>query len=186
MKMKPEHADRWRELLCSRDLTLRSQLIVAKRCARHLGAVLEWEMRGNSVEQVASEKSAKFTSVSLRNVQKKGKRSARFSTVRRQTVPALKQALAEIGKWLYANDVQLTELNGIEGVCDLLEVNPVHRGEVSANASCEDRAIQAVAFDCGNESSAASLSGKRPAECKEGPLFSALYELAKRGGVVEA
>ena len=186
MKLKPEYAERLRQLLYSPDLTLRSRLIVAKRYARHLGAVLEGEISGIFVSQPDRTDAFSFTAARRKKKRSGTRRSARSRAVHREKVLALRQSLADIGKWLCLNDVELTRLNGIEGICDLLEVNPMHRGEVKANASCEDRAIQAVAFDCANESSAASLSGKRPAECKEGPLFSALYELAKRGGVVEA
>ena len=66
---------------------------------------------------------------------------------------------------------------GFEGICELLEVNPVHRAEVVQYASDVDRAIFAVAFESGLEESASRQSGRHPADWKDGQLYQAFWEM---------
>ena len=62
-------------------------------------------------------------------------------------------------------------------ICELLEVNPVHRAEVVQYAGDMDRAIFAVAFESGLEESARRQSGRHPADWKDGPLYQAFWEM---------
>ena len=90
-----------------------------------------------------------------------------------------KTTLLEIGIWLYRNEELLTEQYGFEGICDVLEVNPVHRSEVMGLAKNTGRGVSVVAFISALEDSACSQSGKRPIEWKDGPLYHALREKTK-------
>ena len=87
-----------------------------------------------------------------------------------------------VGQWLFENDALLTTMYGLDGICELLEVNPVHRAEVVQYAGDMDRAIFAVAFESGLEESASSQSGRRPADWKDGPLYQAFLEMRKKMG----
>jgi hypothetical protein len=90
---------------------------------------------------------------------------------------SIKSRLIDIGIWLYQNDEALTARYGFNGICDLLEVNPVHRAEVIEYAEDMGRAVSAIAFISGYEESASQQSGKRPADSKEGPLFFVFLEM---------
>lgn len=93
--------------------------------------------------------------------------------------------LLEIGIWVDRNEELLTEQYGLEGICDVLEVNPVHRAEVIEGAMDRRRSISAIAFISALEDSASVQSGRHPAECKDGPLYQALREKMKQGHTVE-
>ena len=82
-----------------------------------------------------------------------------------------------VGQWLLENDALLTTMYGFEGICELLEVNPVHRPEVIQCAGDVDRAIFAVAFESGLEESASRQSGRHPADWKDGPLYQVFWEM---------
>ena len=74
----------------------------------------------------------------------------------------------------------MTAQYGFAGLCDVLEVNGVHRTEVIEGAKDVRRGISAIAFICALEDSASVQSGRHPAECKDGPLYQALWETVKQ------
>ena len=82
-----------------------------------------------------------------------------------------------VGQWLLENDALLTTMYGFEGICELLEVSPMHRPEVIQYAGDMRRAIFAVAFESGLEESASRQSGRHPADWKDGPLYQAFWEM---------
>lgn len=102
---------------------------------------------------------------------------------RRQGSSSHKSALINIRIWVCQNDQRLTEGYGVGGICDLLGVNGVHRGELMEQRDVIGRAISVVAYTFAVEDSAMSLSGKRPAELKGGPLYQALWERSKQAQV---
>ena len=94
--------------------------------------------------------------------------------------PLHRKTLFDIGTWLCQNDEALTAQYGFSGLCDVLEVNPVHRAQVIEEAKDVRRGISAIAFICALEDSASVQSGKHPPECKDGPLYQALWETVKQ------
>ena len=169
MQMKPEHAKRLIELSKLQHLSLRSRLIVARRVARYIcnakpsSSYADWESKKNH-------RRAMLTKCELAWIMKKRNNALEF---RRRT-------LLEIGTWLHDNEELLTERYGLGRICDVLEVNPVHRSEVMTLAKSTRRGISVVAFVSTLEDSACSQSGKRPIEWKDGPLYHAIRENMKQ------
>ena len=98
--------------------------------------------------------------------------------------PLHRKTLFAIGTWLCQNEEALTEQYGFDGLCDVLEVNEVHRAQVIEGAKDVRRGISAIAFICALEDSVSVQSGRHPAECKDGPLYQALRETVKQGHTV--
>ena len=98
---------------------------------------------------------------------------------RNDTLEFYRKTLLEIGSWLHSNEELLTEQYGLKGICDVLEVNPVHRSEVMGSAKNTERGVSVVAFIAALEDSACMQSGKHPIEWKDGPLYQALREKMK-------
>ena len=98
----------------------------------------------------------------------------------RDAYPLHRKTLAHIGTWLCQNEEALTAQYGFEGLCEVLEVNPVHRTQVIEGAKDVRQGISAIAFICALEDSASVQSGRHPAECKDGPLYQALWETVKQ------
>ncbi|WP_395599584.1 hypothetical protein AB4P95_20270 [Pseudomonas sp. A1437] len=173
MQMKPEHSLRLNQLLDLPHLTMRSQLILARRLARN--AHTERNLtRAFFREEVAKAKAGlPFTKDRL----------AKVKAVRDEARESYRAGLMEIGSWLYENDAALTKQYGFDGICDLLEVNPVHRADVVKYADDMGRAISAIAFVSGLEESASQQSGRRPADSKEGPLFFVFLEMMMKAMV---
>ena len=73
----------------------------------------------------------------------------------------------------------MTAEYGFEVICDLLGVNPIHRGGLAAYSADVKRAVSALVLGGGLEDSAEILSGRHPAELKDGPLYQALWEEMK-------
>ncbi|WP_224795744.1 hypothetical protein [Pseudomonas fluorescens] len=94
-----------------------------------------------------------------------------------------KETLLNIGTWLYQNDEMLTARYGFDGICDVLEVNPVHRAEVIEYAEDMRRAISAIAFVSGFEDSASKQSGRHPEDWKDGPLFDVFMQMMRKAMV---
>jgi hypothetical protein len=151
--MTPEHANRLQEVLKLEALTLRSRLILIRRYIRHLDA-----------ERLADGKRNQISN----------QKHVRKATKRHQS------ALADFGGWLARNDGILTDLYGFEGICDLLEVNPVHRLIVIRHAADIEHAITAIALTAGYEESASRQSGRHPADWKDGPLHQAMWRSMKQ------
>lgn len=113
------------------------------------------------------------------------RRLAKIKELGGKSLKAFKSGLSDIGAWIYKNDEALTAHYGFEGICDLLEVNPVHRAEVINYAKDMTRAINAIAFDSGLEDSASQQSGKNPKDWKEGPMFNVYLEVMQTGEAVD-
>ena len=94
--------------------------------------------------------------------------------------PLHRKTLFDIGTWLCQNEAALTAQYGFEGLCEVLEVNPVHRTQVIEGVKDVRQGISAIAFICALEDSASVQSGRHPAECKDGPLYQALWETLKQ------
>ena len=166
MRMKPEHAERLKALVSVPHLSPRSRLLVLRRLAREshtrweaVQAFLDGEIKGAKAGFPSAAKALK----KIRGLYK-------------QAQDEHQQIACVVGRWLFENDALLTTMYAFEGICELLEVNPVHRAEVVQYASDIDRAIFAIAFESGLEESASRQSGRRPADWKDGPLYQALWE----------
>lgn len=167
MKMKPEHAKRLNQLLGMPHLTLRSQLILTRRLARDADAQRNLTRAFFREEMAKAKAGLPFTKDRL----------AKVEAVQKEARESFRAGLVEIGAWLYENDAALTARYGFDGICDLLEVNPVHRPDAIKYADDLGRAISAIAFVSGYEESASHHSRRRPADSKEGPLFQVFLEM---------
>ena len=165
--MKPEHAERLQTLVTVSHLSPRSRLLVLRRLARESHA--RWE-----VVQAFFDSEIKEAKAGLPSTAKALKKTRGFY---KQAEDEHQQIASEVGRWLFKNDALLTTMYSFEGICELLEVNPVHRAEVVQDASDVDRAIFAVAFESGLEESASRQSGRYPADWKDGPLYQAFWEM---------
>ena len=170
MQMKPEHVCRLSLLIERPHLSPRSQLILVRRMARHLNSERELSSSYFKAEVRKAKAELPFTK----------RRLAKIKEVQGKSLKAFKSGLSDIGAWLYLNDAALTARYGFEAICDLLEVNPVHRAEVIRYAKDMTRAIAAAAFDSGLEESASSQSGRYTADWKDGPLYQAIWEVGIR------
>ena len=165
--MKPEHAERLKALVSVPHLSPRSRLLVLRRLAREshtrweaVQAFLDGEIKGAKAGFPSAAKALK-----------------KIRGLRHQAQDEHQQIACVVGRWLFEDDALLTTMYGFEGICELLEVNPVHRAEVVQYASDVDRAIFAVAFESGLEESASRQSGRHPADWKDGPLYQAFWEM---------
>lgn len=167
MRMKPEHHQRLHELTRLEHLSLRSLLILARRLVRQ-SLLDRKDVRTLFHEEVKkAEAGLPFTKRRLDTVK----------DLQRQARDHFRTGILEIGKWLYQVDEELTQKYGFDGVCDLLEVNPVHRPEAMQWMEDKNRAISAVAFISGMEDSAGQRSGRHPADWKEGTFFQVFLEM---------
>ena len=106
-----------------------------------------------------------------------------LAAIRKRRQEALRKYqadLCKLGSWIYQNDELLTARYGFDGVCDALEVNPVHRDEVKACMKDRSRAVAAVGFVSGFEDSASQQSGRHPTDWKDGPLFQAFMAMMRK------
>lgn len=165
MGMKPEHAERLKALVSVPHLSPRSRLLVLRRLARE--SHTRWEAVQAFFDSEIKEAKAGLPSTA--------KALKMIRGLRHQAQDEHQQIACVVGRWLFENDALLTTMYGFEGICELLEVNPVHRAEVVQYAGDMDRAIFAVAFESGLEDSASRQSGRHPADWKEGPLYQALW-----------
>lgn len=162
--MKPEYAERLLQLQELRNLSLRSQLILARRIARH-----SWN------EYLLTQ--ANFEA-GLKSADKSEMASIKHA--RAQAAQQHRKTLSDIGTWLCQNEGFLMEKYGFESICDVLEVNPVHRAGVMNNTASEGQDISTFVFSYAFEDSASALAGRHPIEWKEGPLYQAIWEVAKQ------
>jgi hypothetical protein len=169
MRMTAEHASRLYELMDLPHLSLRTKLVLARRIARHL--------------------SNERTRARLQPKRETGQTAAvfpcnidvlRINRRRNIELDMVNRSLAAIGTWISQNEAQLSEDNGFDGICDLLNVNPVHRTCIRGHAATTNAGIMEIVMGAGLEDSAASLSGRNPAELKDGALYQTLWEEMKR------
>lgn len=169
MRMKAEHASRLYELMDLPRLSLRTKLILARRIARHLSTE-----RGSA--RCQSEREIKRGATAIRsNIHTRP--MTRGQNIR---AVAFNWSLAAIGGWVYQNEGPMAEDYGFDGICDLLNVNPVHRTCMREHAATTNAGILEMVLGAGLEDSAANLSGRHPAELKDGALYLALWEEMKR------
>ncbi|MEA9994284.1 hypothetical protein QN382_19020 [Pseudomonas sp. 10B1] len=167
MRMKPEHLTRLCSLMDAPHLSLRSQFILVRRIVRNIHAERQLTRAHFAAEVKKAEAGLPFTQNTVTKIKETQDRARK----------SIKARLSDIGTWLYQNDQALTARYGFDGICDLLEVNPVHRAEVIEYAEDMGRAVSAIAFVSGYEESASQQSGRRPADSKEGPLFFVFLEM---------
>ena len=165
--MKPEHAERLKALVTVLHLSPRSRLLVLRRMARESHA--RWEVVQEFCDSEIKEAKAGLPSTA--------KALKMIRGLYKQARTGHERIASVVGQWLLENDALLTSMYGFEGICELLEVNPVHRAEVVQYARDMDRAIFAVAFESGLEESASRQSGRHPADWKGGPLYQAFWEM---------
>lgn len=170
MMMKPEHAERLQTLVTVSHLSPRSRLLVLRRLARESHA--RWEVVKAFFDSEIKEAKAGLPSAA--------KALKMIRGLYKQARTGHERIASDVGRWLLENDALLTTMYGFEGICELLEVNPVHRAEVVQYAGDMDRAIFAIAFESGLEESASRQSGRHPADWKDGPLFSVFLEMLRR------
>ena len=166
--MKPEHADHLQRLLTLTSLSPRSRLILARRVARYICNERLLSFGGVAIRE--AETGLPYTRGQLAKIHK----------IRNDASQSHRKTLADIGTWLCQNEEALTEQYGFAGLCDVLEVNPVHRAQVIEEAKDVRRGISAIAFISALEDSASGQSGKHPAESKDGPLYQALRVMVKK------
>lgn len=167
MQVKLKYKERLGNLLVMPHLSPRSRLIIVRRIARICHS--QWtETRAYFRELIKeTELGLPFTTGKLKKI------DAMRSEARSQH----KATSYQIGQWIYENDALLTQLYGFEGICEVLEVNPVHRPEVLEYAEDRERSIAAVAFIAGLEESASRQSGRHRPDYKDGPLFNVFMDM---------
>ena len=170
MRMKPEHASRLNELMLLKHLSPRSALILTRRVARLINTERELARAFFKDEEKKAKAGLPFTKRQLAAIRKH----------RKEALLEYSADLCRLGSWIYQNDELLTARYGFDGVCDALEVNPIHRGQVMAAAEDRRRAITAVAFISGFEDSAGQQSGRHPTDWKDGPLFQTFTAMRQR------
>lgn len=173
MRMKPEHASRLNELLLLSHLSPRSTLILVRRIARCINAERELNRTFFNGEERKAKAGLPFTKRQLTAIKK----------LRQEALRGYKASLYNLGSWIYQNDELLTSMYGFDGICDVLEVNLVHRAEVIECTEDMGRAISAVAFVSGLEDSASKQSGRHPEDWKDGPLFQVFMAMMMKAMV---
>jgi flagellar biosynthesis regulator FlaF len=157
------------ELIATPHLTLRSQLILMRRLARHLTivrAAKRAEFEGEIGQAVACLPLTRGELIRIKQRQDNAVRETR-------------SALIEIGAWINQTETRITAEYGFDAIYDLLGVNPIHRDGLIAYSADLKRAVSALVLGGGLEDSAAVLSGRHPAELKDGPLYQALWHEMK-------
>lgn len=169
MRMKADHASRLYELMDLPHLSRRTKLILARRIARHLSNERRWA-RSQSEREIGQTATVFPSNIDV--LPSCRRRYARWDTYNR--------SLAAIGTWVSQNEGSMTAEYGFDGICDVLNVNPVHRTCMRGHATTKNAGILEIVIGAGLEDSAASLSGRNPAELKDGALYQALWEEMKR------
>lgn len=167
MQVKLKFKERLGDLLVRPDLSPRSRLIIVRRIARICHS--QWnETREYFRELIQeAERGLPFTANTLKKI----------DALRSEARAQHKATSYQIGQWIYENDALLTKLYGFDGICEVLEVNPVYRPEVLEYAEDRERAIAAVAFVAGLEESASRQSGRQRPDYKDGPLFNVFMDM---------
>ena len=167
MQVKLKYKERLGDLLVMPHLSPRSRLIIVRRIARisHSQWVETREYFRELIKE--AEVGLPFTTGTLKKIE----------ALRIEARSQYKATSYQIGQWIYENDALLTTLYGFDGICDVLEVNPVHRPEVLEYAEDRERAIAAVAFIAGLEESADRQSGRQRPDYKDGPLFNVFMDM---------
>ncbi|NNA18592.1 hypothetical protein HBN82_22360 [Pseudomonas lundensis] len=174
MRMKAHHLAYLEKLMKRTDLSPRSTLILARRLARQIGLAREsWTERSSSDRGQAKDS----------DFRQKPEKNKKIAAEKSQQ---LLDSLRNIGERILEDDKFLTKKYGFEGLCDILQVNRVHRLEVRERVKHSERLIATLVFVWAFEDSATVLSGRRATELKGGPLYHALMQTLKRAYTREA
>jgi len=163
--MKPDHFLQLTRIWRRAGLSLRAQLLIARRVARQFDQLDEVEKVVYSRASRSLKNGLPFTKAKL------GKLKRDYQTIRKMR----KAGRLAIGEWLMTDGAAIEAKLGIDGICDVLAINPAHRAEV-ADAK-PGQALDFLAFVAGLEDSATHFSARRPSPWKEGPLFNCILEL---------
>ncbi|MFB8830737.1 hypothetical protein ACE0DR_18540 [Azotobacter sp. CWF10] len=162
--MKAEHLHRLADISARPTATARTRLIAI----RHLCRAFARELKAIDAERRALRRQAgklraflPFTRLAVSNLERQA------GTCRSDAKSDLCRALASLGRRLM-RDQKMIEPLGFDSLCDLLNVNPVHRSELCRHARA---GLAEIVFVEGLEDSAEHQGD----DWKEGPLFNACY-----------
>ncbi|AHF68725.1 hypothetical protein [Pseudomonas cichorii] len=165
MIMKPEFVRRLVDLSLRGNNSPAISVIIARRFARYLRDEGEAKRQYFKTEIATAKAALPFTATRLKDLE-----------LQQETTRDIrKKNLLGIANWLRRNDDLLVELYGFAGICDLLNVNPVHRAEALEYADESSGTVTTIAFICGLEDSASINSGRKRKDWNDGPLFWAYH-----------
>jgi hypothetical protein len=142
-----------------------TNLIVIRRICRRLCEVRETiydERRALRREAGKQRAFLPFTAARVEALEKQA------SEHRGEELKAIRPVLAGFGRDLLLNDGRLTDALGFDGLCDLLNINPVHRDQAR---QAGHTSVRELAFVEGLEDSA----DRHDPDWKDGPLFRACH-----------
>ncbi|CDF86368.1 conserved hypothetical protein [Pseudomonas knackmussii B13] len=165
MLMKHDHFLHLTRIWSRPGLTLRTQLLIARRVARQFDQF-------DKVEGVVYSRASRSLKNGLPFTKGKlDKLEHDYRTLRKMR----KAGRLAIGEWLMPAGAEIEAELGVDGICDVLAINPVHRAE--AAEAKPSQAVDFLVFVAGLEDSATHFSARRPSPWKEGPLFHCVLEL---------
>ncbi|WP_342650885.1 hypothetical protein [Pseudomonas sp. REB1044] len=167
MKISAKYEKRLLEIFSGNNLSLRDTLTTCRRLSRHAAQVRDGEREQYRVEIRQAEKGLPFTKAKVDALKDRD----------RESHDRCEAILLPIGKWLAGSGPEIERAYGFEGICDLLNVNPVHRGGIKADHDGHSNALVSIAHFEGLEDSAEQLSGRKEREWKDGPLFWCYMEV---------
>lgn len=165
MLMKRDHFLSLTRIWRRPGLSLRTQLLIARRVARQYNQLDEVERAVYSRARRPLKNGMPFTRAKLDKLERDY-----------QAIRGMREAgRLAIGEWLMSAGSEIEAELGVAGICDVLAINPAHRAEV-ADAKT-GQALDFLAFVAGLEDSATHFGARRPSPWKEGPLFHCILEL---------
>lgn len=166
LPMKPEHLNRLAELFLMQHLKPRTLLLVARRLSRQ--ADLRQPLNAYNEAKKALEADHSFQARLMLKDWEAWWKGVRTST---------EETRRALGKWLMgAESLRLFSDLSYSDLCDCLGINPVHRVDLDP-APKPGRRLWDLCFVHGLEDSAASMSGRRQSDSKDGPLFHCLLTI---------
>lgn len=148
-------------------LSVRDTLTVCRRLARELQAIHVGAREQYLCEIKAAEAGLPFTEAKVQKL-KEGDKEFHLSYEAR---------ISSIGNWLVDMGPSLDQELGFDSICDLLNVNPVHRHMLKEDQAEGADTLISIAHFAGLEDSAEQISGKKKREYKDGPLFWCYMEV---------
>lgn len=143
----------------------RTNLIVIRRICRRLYEVSETIYDERRALRRQAEKQRAFLPFTADRVAELEKQAGEH---RDDELEAIRPVLAGFGRDLLLDDGRLTEALGFDGLCDLLNINPVHRDKAR---QAGHTTVRKLAFVEGLEDS----TDRHDPDWKDGPLFSACH-----------
>ncbi|WKN22418.1 hypothetical protein [Azotobacter vinelandii] len=163
--MKAEHLHLLADISSRPTATARTRLIAIRRLCR----AFTQELEAIDAERRALRRQAgrlrvflPFTGLAVSDLERQA------SACRRDARHDLRRALASFGRRLMRERQGISETLGFDDLCDLLNVNPVHRGALCRRTGA---GFAEIVFIEGLEDSA-EHQGR---DWKDGPLFNACY-----------